>query len=89
MASLPEKGANDDMSTVDLKLTVRRTLARIAPRQRMMLGLRFMEDLPEAEVARTPGCSGGTLRSTTHRSLAWLRRLAPELNEPDVAEAAP
>ncbi len=31
------------------------------------------------EVARILGCSVGTVRSTTHRSLARLRQLAPEL----------
>ncbi len=41
--------------------------------------LRYFEDLPEGEVARILGCSVGTVRSTTHRSLARLRELAPEL----------
>jgi hypothetical protein len=41
--------------------------------------LRYFEDLPEADVARLLGCSVGTVRSTTHRSLARLRALAPEL----------
>lgn len=86
--ALPEKSAKDDMSAVDLKLAVRNALARITPRQRMVLALRFLEDLPEAEVARILGCSVGTVRSTTHRSLARLRRLAPELNEPEMAEEA-
>jgi RNA polymerase sigma-70 factor (sigma-E family) len=78
----------DDMSAVDLKLTVRRALSRITPRQRAMLMLRFFEDLPEAEVARILGCSVGTVRSTTHRSLARLRELAPELNELNPIEEA-
>ncbi|MFB4301816.1 SigE family RNA polymerase sigma factor [Actinomadura sp. NTSP31] len=86
VTALPEKSANDDMSAVDLKLAVRGALTRITPRQRMVLALRFLEDLPEAEVARILGCSVGTVRSTTHRSLARLRRLAPELNEPEMAE---
>ncbi len=37
------------------------------------------QDLPEADVARLLGCSVGTVRSTTHRSLARLRAHAPEL----------
>jgi DNA-directed RNA polymerase specialized sigma24 family protein len=44
-----------------------------------VLVLRYFEDLPEADVARILGCSVGTVRSTTHRSLARLRVLAPEL----------
>jgi RNA polymerase sigma-70 factor (sigma-E family) len=85
---LPEPVPSDDMSAVDLKLTVRRALTRITPRQRTMLILRFFEDLPEAEVARILGCSVGTVRSTTHRSLARLRELAPELNELNPIEEA-
>jgi DNA-directed RNA polymerase specialized sigma24 family protein len=43
--------------------------------------VRFFEDLPEAEVAGLLGISVGTVRSTTHRSLARLREVAPELEE--------
>ena len=57
----------------------RGALARLTARQRTVLVLRYFEDLPEAEVARILGCSVGTVRSTTHRSLARLRELAPEL----------
>jgi RNA polymerase sigma-70 factor (sigma-E family) len=84
--ALPERAARDDISAVDLRLAVRGALARITPRQRMVLALRFLEDLPEAEVARILGCGVGTVRSTTHRALARLRQLAPELNEPEMAE---
>lgn len=45
-----------------------------------MLVLRYFEDLSETEVAAALGCSVGTVRSTTHRSLARLRALAPELD---------
>jgi RNA polymerase sigma factor (sigma-70 family) len=62
-------------------MTVRQALARLTPRQRTVLVLRFFEDLPEGEVARLLDCSVGTVRSTTHRSLARLRVLAPELRE--------
>ncbi|MGH3387718.1 MAG: SigE family RNA polymerase sigma factor [Actinomadura sp.] len=81
VAVLPDQARHDDTPSLDLKITVRRALARITPRQRAVLVLRFFEDLPEAEVARLLDCSVGTVRSTTHRSLARLRELAPELNE--------
>ncbi|MCX5597706.1 SigE family RNA polymerase sigma factor [Streptomyces phaeochromogenes] len=69
----------DASSAVDLRIVMRGALARLTARQRTVLVLRYFEDLPEADVARILGCSVGTVRSTTHRSLAKLRALAPEL----------
>ncbi|GAA4568843.1 SigE family RNA polymerase sigma factor [Planotetraspora kaengkrachanensis] len=81
VAVLPDKARHDDTPASDLKIVVHGALARLTPRQRAVLVLRFFEDLPEGEVARLLECSVGTVRSTTHRSLARLRELAPELNE--------
>jgi RNA polymerase sigma-70 factor (sigma-E family) len=78
---LPDEAQQDETSALDLKITVRRALARITPKQRAVLILRYFEDLPEAEVASLLGCSVGTVRSTTHRSLARLRDVAPELDD--------
>jgi RNA polymerase sigma-70 factor (sigma-E family) len=81
VAEPPERVRPDEASAVDLKVTVREALTRLTPRQRAVLVLRFFEDLPERDVAELLGCSVGTVRSTTHRSLARLRRLAPELRD--------
>ncbi|TPQ16175.1 SigE family RNA polymerase sigma factor [Streptomyces sporangiiformans] len=72
-------GGGDAASAADLRIVMRGALARLTARQRTVLVLRYFEDLPEADVARILGCSVGTVRSTTHRSLARLRALAPEL----------
>lgn len=79
----PPDGAagGDGTGAADLRLLMRGALARLTTRQRTVLVLRYFEDLPEAEVARALGCSVGTVRSTTHRSLARLRALAPELGD--------
>lgn len=80
VAEPPEAGASPDAApAAELRLLMRGALARLTARQRMVLVLRYFEDLPEADVARVLGCSVGTVRSTTHRSLARLRALAPEL----------
>ncbi|MFI6080972.1 SigE family RNA polymerase sigma factor [Streptomyces sp. NPDC051217] len=69
----------DGTGAAELRLVMRDALSRLTARQRAVLVLRYFEDLPEADVARLLGCSVGTVRSTTHRSLARLRVLAPEL----------
>jgi RNA polymerase sigma factor (sigma-70 family) len=68
----------DASSAAELRVVMRGAPARLTARQRTVLVLRYFEDLPEADVARLLGCSVGTVRSTTHRSLARLRTLAPE-----------
>ncbi|GGV16443.1 DNA-directed RNA polymerase sigma-70 factor [Streptomyces filipinensis] len=82
VAEPPESGAGhspDTSGAAELRLVLRTALSRLTARQRTVLVLRYFEDLPEADVARLLGCSVGTVRSTTHRSLARLRELAPEL----------
>ncbi|MFF6998849.1 SigE family RNA polymerase sigma factor [Streptomyces sp. NPDC008313] len=79
VAEPPEGGGGDVSSAAELRVLMRGALARLTSRQRTVLVLRYFEDLPEADVARLLGCSVGTVRSTTHRSLARLRALAPEL----------
>ncbi|MEU6993684.1 SigE family RNA polymerase sigma factor [Streptomyces sp. NPDC046465] len=80
VAEPPERAASGDgTSAAELRIVMRGALAKLTARQRTVLVLRYFEDLPEAEVAAALGCSVGTVRSTTHRSLARLRGLAPEL----------
>jgi RNA polymerase sigma-70 factor (sigma-E family) len=80
VAEPPEASPGADLSAAaELRVVMRGALARLTARQRTVLVLRYFEDLPEADVARLLGCSVGTVRSTTHRSLARLRALAPEL----------
>ena len=79
VAEPPESAVGDGAGAAELRIVMRAALARLTTRQRTVLVLRYFEDLPEADVARLLGCSVGTVRSTTHRSLAKLRGLAPEL----------
>jgi RNA polymerase sigma-70 factor (sigma-E family) len=49
-------------------------LARLAPRRRTILVMRYYLDMSEADVAATLGCRVGTVKSATHRALADLRK---------------
>ncbi|MGH9112069.1 MAG: RNA polymerase sigma factor [Acidimicrobiales bacterium] len=48
-------------------------LARITPRRRAAVVLRFYADLPLTEIAALLGCSVGTVKSLIHRGLAQLK----------------
>ncbi|HEY2428468.1 MAG TPA: SigE family RNA polymerase sigma factor [Acidimicrobiales bacterium] len=48
-------------------------LAKLAPRRRAALVLRYYLDLSEADIAAALGCRKGTVKSLTHRALAELR----------------
>lgn len=77
----------DPGDAVAVATAVRRALARLAPRQRAVLVLRYFEDLSEAQTAEVLGVSVGTVKSQARDALARLRALAPELESLMEAEA--
>ncbi|MEU6719074.1 sigma-70 family RNA polymerase sigma factor [Nonomuraea sp. NPDC046802] len=64
--------AGTDLET---KAVVQAALAQVPPRQRAVLVLRFLCDLPVVEVAELLGCSQGNVKSQTARGLTRLREL--------------
>jgi RNA polymerase sigma-70 factor (sigma-E family) len=80
---LASPGADAGLDRMYLSAAV----ARLAPRQRAVIVLRFYEDLSEAETAAILGCSVGTVKSQTYDALARLRQLVPVLRGAD-AEVA-
>ncbi|GAA2996901.1 SigE family RNA polymerase sigma factor [Streptosporangium longisporum] len=77
---LPEQIGDGHAETADLRLVMRDALARLTPRQRTMLVLRYFEDLSETEIARLLGVRVGSVRSQIYRSLERLKKAAPELS---------
>jgi DNA-directed RNA polymerase specialized sigma24 family protein len=52
-------------------------LARISPRKRAVLVLRFWEGLDVASTAEALGCRAGTVKSLSSHGIAARRRLLP------------
>ncbi len=74
-SELPEPAVADHADEAVLRDSVARALATLPPPQRVVLVLRYFEDLSEAEVAGVLGCSRGTVKSRTSRALSALRGL--------------
>ena len=64
-----------DLPGVDAqRVDLQRALVALSPKQREVVILRYLVDLPEAEVAETLGCSVGTVKTHASRGLAALRK---------------
>ena len=66
-------GAPEIGDTVATRAALVGALARVPPRQRAVLVLRFLEGLDVGAAAEALGCTEGTVKSQTARGLAALR----------------
>ena len=64
---------------VDRRIMLEEALARLTPRQRSVVVLRYYEDLTAQQAADVMRVSVGTVKSQTHLALRRLREGAPEL----------
>jgi len=70
---------SDRFADTDQRLVLRAALARLTPKQRAVLVLRFYEDHTETETAAILGCSVSTVKTSSRGALERLRTGAPEL----------
>ena len=69
----PAPVAEDPARTIATVLDVRAALAHLTERQRAAVVLRYVADLPLADIADVMGCATGTVKATLHQALAHLR----------------
>ena len=85
LADRADEQSARELGRVDTRSQLVAALATLPPRQRAVLVLRYFEDLPEAQVAASLGCSVGTVKSQASKGLASLRdqaALEPYRNRP-------
>ncbi|GAB3031028.1 RNA polymerase [Nocardioides flavus (ex Wang et al. 2016)] len=87
---LPERGGPTGATgstagtpgTSDDRMALWPHVRELPPQQRAVIVLRYFEDLSEAEIADTLGCSRGTVKSTAHRALKRLRAALDDQDRP-------
>jgi RNA polymerase sigma-70 factor (sigma-E family) len=87
VAQLPDRPVAGDADAAVDRLALAAAVARLAPRQRAAIVLRFYDDLSEVDTATALGCSVGTVKRQTYDALTRLRQLLPAANDdaPEVA----
>jgi RNA polymerase sigma factor (sigma-70 family) len=73
-AAVLERSVPNGNGHVEQRADLIAALSALSPRARAVIVLRYYGDLSEAQVADTLGCSLGTVKSTTSRALATLRK---------------
>ena len=69
----PVDSVGDHGSHVSERIELVAALAELPRRQRQVVVMRYLADLPEASVARQLGCSPGAVKQHASRGLAALR----------------
>ena len=70
---------DDESDRAWARLMLADALARLTPKQRTVLVLRYYEDLTETQAAAVMGVRPGTIKSQTRHALMRLRQVAPDL----------
>ncbi len=79
-AALERRQARSPSDQVDINLDLWKAVKELPPRQRACIVLRYLDDLPEAEIAQILKISIGTVKSQLFKARAALEQ---RLNVPD------
>jgi RNA polymerase sigma-70 factor (sigma-E family) len=85
----PDAVGPDPTEEVAERLVMLDALAKLPPRQRACVVLRYYEDLSVEEIAQALGCSTGTVKSQTARGLSALRAAYGEAGDELVIDTDP
>jgi len=77
-----DEPARDLLAGLEARAELLDALARLTPRQRAVLVLRYFNDLTEAQTAEVLDCSPGTVKSNASRGLARLREVLAPIPNP-------
>jgi RNA polymerase sigma-70 factor (sigma-E family) len=78
-SALPEQAGDRTEEVVERHALVQR-IRELPARQRIVIALRYFEDMSDADIAVLMGCSRGTVRSQAARALVRLRADADLVN---------
>jgi RNA polymerase sigma-70 factor (sigma-E family) len=81
-----DQRVEQNLIAVDTRSEVLWMLAKLPRRQRVVIVLRYFEDLSEIEIAEQLKWPIGTVKSTTSRALEQLRQMIEESPANDVAQ---
>ena len=70
--------ADDDLVRLEARRATRRALRELAPEQRQVLELAYLEGLTQVEVAERAGLPLGTAKARIRRGMMSLRRRLPQ-----------
>ena len=76
-------GAADNTHAVATRLSVRDAIATLPSRQRQAVVLRYLADLPIADVADAMGCAAGTVKATLHQAMQRMRVELEDMEDED------
>jgi RNA polymerase sigma-70 factor (sigma-E family) len=69
----PPAPVGDSAERLEQRDVLIRLIRRLPPRQRVVIALRYFEDLSDADIADVMGCGIANVRSQASRALATLR----------------